>query len=216
MKKAFTMLELLFVLVVIGILAAVMLPETKSTKLREAAIQVVSHIRYTQHLAMIDDKFDKADAAWYKKRWQLIFVNTEASSNQYAYSIYSDANVGAGFDGNPNFDELALDPMDKTKYLSGGGSGGFMTSDSRANKNMNIGLSYGIEGVDFKGGCASPTVRRLTFDHLGRPMQGTIHVFNTSYEANKLIQTRCEIVLTSPEGGVTIAIEPESGYAHIL
>ena len=61
MKKAFTMLELVFVLVVIGILAAVMIPNMQSTALREAAIQVVSHIRYTQHLAMIDDKFDTTD-----------------------------------------------------------------------------------------------------------------------------------------------------------
>ena len=73
MKKAFTMLELVFVLVVIGILAAVMLPQMQSTKLREAAIQVVSHIRYTQHLAMIDDKFNANDGLWFRKRWELLF-----------------------------------------------------------------------------------------------------------------------------------------------
>ncbi|MCF6310454.1 MAG: type II secretion system GspH family protein, partial [Sulfurimonas sp.] len=58
MKKAFTMLELVMVIVVIGILAAVMLPRVASDRLAEAATQVISHIRYTQHLAMVDDQFD--------------------------------------------------------------------------------------------------------------------------------------------------------------
>ncbi|MDQ7060006.1 MAG: type II secretion system protein [Sulfurimonas sp.] len=67
MKKAFTMIELIFVLVVVGILAAVILPRTKTNPLQEAAIQLLSHIRYTQHLALVDDVYDANDANWYKK-----------------------------------------------------------------------------------------------------------------------------------------------------
>ena len=57
MKKAFTMLELVFVIVVIGILAAAIIPSTRTNPAQEAAIQLLSDIRYTQHLAMIDDKY---------------------------------------------------------------------------------------------------------------------------------------------------------------
>ncbi|EDZ63243.1 protein containing Prepilin-type cleavage/methylation, N-terminal domain [Sulfurimonas gotlandica GD1] len=223
MKKAFTMIELVFVLVVIGILAAVMIPGMKSTKLREAAIQVVSHIRYTQHLAMIDDKFDSTDADWYKSRWHILFGSSADTENKIAYSIFSDKDSLAGTapDGKPNLtnNEIAFNPENTDKYLSGGYSGILTSSDSRATKNMNLGLSYGLNdlnGVVFNGGCASATIKRLTFDHLGRPIQGTLNGFTKSYETNKLIQTRCEIVLSSPEGSVTIAIEPETGYAHIL
>ena len=56
-KKAFTMLELVFVIVVSGILAATFIPRFDRDNLQEAADQVISHIRYTQHLAMVDDKF---------------------------------------------------------------------------------------------------------------------------------------------------------------
>jgi prepilin-type N-terminal cleavage/methylation domain-containing protein len=84
MKKAFTMLELVMVIVIIGIIAAVIIPRTGSNKTAEAAVQLVKDIRYTQHLAMIDDKYDATDANWFKKLWQITF-----SGN--TYSIVSDA-----------------------------------------------------------------------------------------------------------------------------
>lgn len=92
MKKAFTMMELIFVIVVIGILAAVVIPRTGANKANEAAIKLTADIRYAQHLAMVDDKFNSADATWYEKRWQVRF-------NGGAYSIVS--NDGATFAKNP-------------------------------------------------------------------------------------------------------------------
>ncbi|MBL0707989.1 MAG: type II secretion system protein [Sulfurimonas sp.] len=213
MKKAFTILELIFVLVVMGILSAILSPQIRSNKLREAAIQVVSHIRYTQHLAMVDDKFDANDDDWHKKRWQLIFGSSRYTKRKISYSIFSD---NGSFDGNPNLGELALDPMSSDKFLSGGDSGILYTKDSRANKNMNIGLKYGIGSVTFTKGCAHSSVRRLTFDNFGRPIKGTINRYNSVFKANRLLKTTCKIVLTNSQGSVTIAIEPETGYAHIL
>jgi len=219
-KKAFTMLEVIFVLIIIGILAAIIMPEMKSNKLREAAIQVVSHIRYTQHLAMVDDKFDTTNTKWYSERWNMLFgtssSGTKNTHGKIAYSLFSDRDNGSGHDGKPNLSELAIDPSNSAKYMSGGYSGILDTDDSRANKKMNIGKSYGVDSVEFNGGCASATIKRLTFDHQGRPIKGTIHGFNKSYEANRLIQTRCGIVLKSSEGSITIAVEPETGYAHIV
>jgi len=82
MKKAFTMLELVFVIIVIGILAAVIIPSTRTNPAQEAAIQLLSHIRYTQHLAMVDDKYDATNPTWFQERWQIIFAGN-------AYSIES-------------------------------------------------------------------------------------------------------------------------------
>ncbi|EDZ62175.1 protein containing N-terminal methylation domain [Sulfurimonas gotlandica GD1] len=100
MKKAFTMLELVFVLVVIGILAAVMLPDMKSSKVAESAVQLQSHIRYAQHLAMVDDKFDAGNNVWFKDRWQIDFTGN-------TYSIGSDD--GATF---------AVDSLNRDQNLS--------------------------------------------------------------------------------------------------
>ena len=79
MKKAFTLLELIFVIVVIGILVAVILPKTRTNPLEEATQKLLSYIKYTQHLSLIDDKYDKLSPNWYKKRWQLQINNNELS-----------------------------------------------------------------------------------------------------------------------------------------
>ena len=60
-KKAFTLLEIVFVIVVIGILATVILQRRQDNSLREAALQLISDIRYTQHLALTDDKYNPKD-----------------------------------------------------------------------------------------------------------------------------------------------------------
>lgn len=99
MKKAFTMLELVFVIVVIGILAAVVIPRIGSDKVSEAAIQLVSHVRYAQHLALVDDKFDAGNNEWYKNRWQIKFDGN-------SYSIISDNN-----------NTSAKDPMDSSRNI---------------------------------------------------------------------------------------------------
>jgi len=96
MKKAFTMIELVFVLVVIGILAATIIPRTRTNPVQEAAINLVSQIRYTQHLAMSDDKYGSS-ATWYRDRWQMSFVGNTYSiqhndGNDYAKDPLNPAN----------------------------------------------------------------------------------------------------------------------------
>lgn len=217
MKKAFTMMELIFVIVVIGILAAVVIPRTGSNKLREAAIQVVSHIRYTQHLAMVDDKFNANDSNWHKRRWQLLFGTSATHTNgKVAYSIFSDSLT---FSGNPGLSELAKNPMDSSKLLTGGFAGVLSyDTDPEVTKEMNIGEKYGITSVTTTG-CGG--AKRIAFDYLGRPIAGDIKDHVSPFATNvstttSLLTGQCKFILTSDEGSLDIAIEPETGYAHIL
>ena len=62
--EAFTMIELIFIIVIVGILAAVAIPKIERNGLIEAADQITSHIRYTQQLAMNDNKFNANDPNW--------------------------------------------------------------------------------------------------------------------------------------------------------
>ena len=205
------MLELIFVIVVIGILAAVVMPRTGSNNLAEAAVQVISHIRYTQHLSIIDDKYDAtAGSDWYEKRWQIIFGTSVSTDGTPAYTIFSDTS-GTG---QPNISEMAVNPLDSSKYLSGGYSGTLNTTDSRSTQKMNLG-KYGITAYNLTGGCSGA---RVSFDHLGRPFLGDLSSMIGPYTAGtqRLITQTCNIILTSSDGNITIAIEPETGYAHII
>ncbi|MDF1877893.1 type II secretion system protein, partial [Sulfurimonas sp. SAG-AH-194-L11] len=221
MKKAFTMIELVFVIVVIGILAAVIMPNTRTNPVREAAIQLVSHIRYTQHLAMLDDKFDASDTNWYKKRWQIAFVSvsgttTIASNHKIAYTIYSDSSGSSS--GDANFDEIAKNPENINQVMTGGYSGTdkrlqINEEEFQGMKKLNIGMSYGITSLSFSAECKVSGSHRIAFDYLGRPIKGKLGGASGSgnaeaYEDDNLIQTNCDITLSDGTTPVVIRVAP--------
>ena len=217
MKKAFTLIELVFVIVVIGILSAVILPRIQTNPLREVAIQVVSNIRYTQHLAMLDDKYNANDVSWYKGRWQLLFGKSNSGSKNtggyYAYSIFSDK---PSYSGNPDRAEIAMNTLDKSKYLSGGFSNTLDWEDAKSSKKLNIGYSYTVDDVT-QSGCGnndSHKNRRIAFDVLGRPFEGNSKMWTSSVDG--ILKTKCRLTLHHASEIITIQIEPETGYTCIL
>jgi len=223
MKKAFTMIELVFVIVVIGVLSAVILPNTKTNPVQEAAIQLVSHIRYTQHLAMVDDKFDATDGNWYKKRWQIVFVQHAEASSVPAYTIFSDTSNGSTGDANEL--EIALNPVNVTQRMTGGHSGSVKLDirDSRfvGMRKLNLGLSYGITSITMSNSCSVSGSRRIAFDHVGRPIRGSLGAAGgggnaQSYENNNLIQADCIITLTDGIESTLIRVTRETGYTCVL
>ncbi|MDF1884552.1 prepilin-type N-terminal cleavage/methylation domain-containing protein, partial [Sulfurimonas sp. SAG-AH-194-C21] len=205
MKKAFTMIELVFVIVVIGILVATILPSTKTNPLKEAAVQLVSHIKYTQHLAMVDDKFDssRVDSAdniiWHKDRWQIVFTSSIYSDNGEAYTIFSDTQGNAVTRGDAQKSEVARNPQNSNQIMTGGYSVtaalDYRNSSFEGMKKLNIGKSYGVTSVTFGSACNSG--KRISFDHLGRPFQGDQSSMTGAYTAGtqRLIVADCIITL---------------------
>ena len=235
MKKAFTLLELIFVIVVIGILAAVIIPNTRTNPLQEAAVQLVSHIRYTQHLAMIDDKFDATEPFWFRQRWQLAF-STAGGTNSYMIFADSPSVVGA-YDGNPSANstytdvEVARNPAKKDKYLIGVPFGAFNNSATeKLSGELDIGKKYGINAITVTGGNTGSGARRILFDHLGRPYRGNTSSTSAaalSSPVDKIASSAifiklCRGICVNPKTSannaneIVIKIEPETGYAHIL
>jgi prepilin-type N-terminal cleavage/methylation domain-containing protein len=218
MKKAFTLLELVFVIVVIGILAALILPRTKTNPVQEAAVQVLSHIRYTQHLAMVDDKYNANDADWYKERWQILFSSNGSSDNKWAYTIFADI-VGL-HTGNPNETEIAINPANHNQRMTGGQTSSVNLDIKNANfvgmSKMNLGQSYNITGVTFSNSCSVGGSTRLAFDYLGRPLIGSLTGLASPYNITHLLQNDCNITLTDGTESAIIQISPETGYAKVI
>ncbi|MFC2074574.1 Tfp pilus assembly protein FimT/FimU, partial [Campylobacterota bacterium] len=196
-KSAFTMLELVFVIVVIGILTAVMLPRIDRDNVYEAAQQVISHIKYTQHLAMVDNKFDNDDPLWYKEFWQIRFQDCN-SATEHAYTIFSDENHL----GSINTSEAALDPLSKKRIDATN-----CTSSSTQDPNVVLSNKYNIETVTLAGGCFTKTGfttnKSIAFDHLGRPHMDLSDSVNVA-------DTACTITLVSNGESAIIRIEPET------
>lgn len=223
-KTAFTILELIFVLIVIGILSVVFIPKFGQNKLSQAANQLVSDIRYTQHLAMTDDKYNSNDEYWYRRRWELAFSSADSTQSYY---IFSDSpSLTGAYDGNPGANsnytdvEVAVNPANKHLYMIGVPISQFDNSDtSRLTTRLNLGKTYGITSVSMTGGSSGSSSKRILFDHLGRPYRGST-ASTSSHQINspqdKLATTPIDIVLKNSSGSRTIEIEPETGYTHIL
>lgn len=214
MKKAFSLIELVMVIVVVGIIAIVAIPRFQRDNLQEAADQILSHIRYTQQLAMLDNKFKPDDETWYKGMWQIRFNRDKFTNNNWSYSVFSDR---PSYTGNPDPGDIAKDPQNPKKLLSAGFSGTLLSTDERANSKMNLEKTFGIKGdngIVFSGGCSgrgSPT--RLAFDNIGRPFFGNIS--NSEYYMSNLMKTNCIITISDGIKKAEITVEAETGYSYI-
>ncbi len=215
MKRAFTLIELVLVVVVIGIISAVMVPRLNDTHIDKAAQQVLQHIRYTQHLAMMDDVFDPSDPNWFRKRWQIRFQYTGTSPRKQYYTIYADTDA----DGTREQKETAINPQNSGQYMTGDKS----YISKAITKSMNLYDEYKIVSVTLSG-CTPGGVQnsqRITFDYLGRPMVKDVHALDTPYmdkdsNENRLVTRQCTLTLKNENNDrVRIRIEPETGYAHI-
>ena len=225
MKKAFTLVELVFVVVVIGILAFALWPTKQPTQALEAARQIVAHIRYTQHLALNDDKFathtDTGGTSsiakdWYKRLWRITFSNITADKDckigGWRYAVYQNIANDLSDKGQPNGTiEAARNPAQAGKVLSACYSGlSTNTSDE-----LNLSQTYKIENIDF----SEFGTQGIIFDELGRAYpRGD---FSQAYNNGKKFKlgdnnSYGRITLSAKDGSVAkILVFAETGYACV-
>lgn len=207
-KKAFTMIELVFVIVVIGIIAAVALPRFESDNVQEAMDQILSDIRYTQHLALVDNVINPTDIRWQSAFWTIQFRNNAG----WAYTIGSDSNMLGNFD----LIEAAVDPRDGRPIY-----GNVAEGATNVSPKVFISKKFGITNVDFATGCNVVTgsvgtnnASHIGFDSFGRPHKG--HLGSGAPNYSSIMQGNCTIAFTFAGGETSwITIQRETGYACI-
>ncbi len=208
-KKAFTMLELVFVIVVLGILAALALPRLDRDIRQEAADNILSAIRYTQHLALNDDKTDPfpPNNDWQKSLWQIRFTGTTTLS----YTIGSNMDYDTG---GTNIDkaESAIDPFNG-KYMYNNAPSSPQDDES---PNIFLTKKYGINSISFNCPHGTTSPKHIAFDHLGRPHRGITTATNNYASYNN---ADCIITFgfeTSDIADLVITIVQETGHAYIV
>jgi len=208
-RTAFTMIELVFVIVVIGILAALALPRLDRDLKQEAADSILSDIRYTQHLALIDNKHKFDESSWQRAFWKTSFESCGSASGLFV-SVGTDTNYGGDIGSN----EAATDPANgKPMFWTNTASCAKGVDTTASSDRIFITQKYGITAANGTGGCNN--LKHIGFDHLGRP-----HVsFSSSTIPNysSYMTTACTFTFTMSDADTfAITIEPETGHAFIV
>lgn len=222
LRAAFTLMELIFVIVLVGILSAtaVFYFRPTDTELVQATNQLARHIRYTQHLALMDDRFDPDpknpnSGDWFIARWQIRFDH----NHKGYYAIFS--NRGDYTGGEPDSDkEIAIDPYDKAQL--GRSSVAAIAEKEKSITYLPTHYNTTISGIS----CGDPNSFYFSqnsvsfvFDTIGRPYV-IPRLYNTTNYQNPytdIQKASCTITLEHLETHETkmITIHPESGFVEI-
>lgn len=191
-NDAFTMIELIFAIIVMGILAALAIPRLDRDFRQEAKDNFLSAIRYTQHMALTDDKTNPFDNKWEDNYWKLVFANDGSN-----YSISS------GMAGTTTGIKYAVDPTSGKLYNG---------DDATGSKATKVGAKFSISSVTSGGGCASP---QIAFDHFGRPLDWTPPAgVDTTTPRAKYMKSDCTLTFNFSKSGVdplVVTIATETG-----
>ncbi len=199
---AFSLLELIFVIVLIAIISSTIISKTEISKLQIATDKIVLYLNYTRYIAFVDSKFDIDDVEWERKRWTLKFQNCSDTNNGMYYIVYSDMSGGtAAF----KKDECMKDPL-SLKYLY---SGYDCKPSSNESKNILLTKEFGVHKVEVSCNTTS-TIGQISFGADGK-------IYSQLGTNIKEIDEQCLLKLYDiNDDYTTIAIEPKTGYIHKL
>ena len=222
MIKAFSLLEFVFIILILGVVFSLGSLYLKKDNLLEGAMQILNDIQYTRTLAMMQenirvDELAIAKREWFKSKWQIYFIKSAATGYDQTYTIFLDKNG----DGNANLGkteinvdrEIAVDIINHKKLMNSGQSGVINKNDEKTTQRFNITKRFGIEKVEFKGACSGFT--RFVFDEMGRvysPLKNANHAYEKNLAKNG---SDCIIRLRSKKHALCIVVDTLSGYAYI-
>ncbi|MCI0500774.1 MAG: type II secretion system protein [Epsilonproteobacteria bacterium] len=199
-KKSFSLLELLIIISVVAIVVTHSIQKNNLSKIKIAKNQILLHLKYTRYIAMLDNKYDKEDALWHKKRWSLKFLNCQSAIGGIYYVVYSDLDNNGAI----KKTEALKDPLTNNYIYSYQ-----CTKDNLYDKSKFVLLSqeYEIQSVDISCNETS-TIGQISFGY-----DGKVYARNGTHEDDYEIKKPCTIKLFDKHNqSETITIYPNSGY----
>jgi len=210
------MIELVFVIVILGILASMAMGRMERDLKQEASETILSHIRLAQQLALTDNKHrSDNDVKWQKGYWRFEYGKCSGVDSYY-YRVGSDTSLNGILEKN----ETAINPTDG-KYLYTFNTCNALQSDE--SPTVLLGKKFGIKEIRKYGGCSN--VQHIAFDYLGRPHHQIASYGSADF--SKYIKNNCRLrfIMSTDinnDGIVdnhdyfTITIEDETGHAFIV
>ncbi len=200
MKKSFSTLEIIIVVVLIAVITTAILPRINISKLHLATDKMIFYLNYTRYIAMLDNKYKLDDTEWEKKRWTLKFQHCSNEKDGLYFVVYSDTSGGtAHFKKN----ETLKDPLNN-KYLY---SGYDCISSSNESSEVLLTKQYGIKEVKISCNTTS-TIGQISFGYDGK-------IYSQLGTNIQIITQPCTLTLKDNKDNFsTINIEPNTGYIH--
>jgi len=214
-KSAFTMIELVFVIVILGILASLAMGRMERDLKQEASSTILSHIRLAQQLALNDNKHRRDNnSKWQTSYWRFEYEACNLADDRYIYRVGSDIDLSGGI----NKVESAIDPVSGKHIWADGDCNSFDDLGSDESKDVYLYGRFGVEHVTHSSEEGSCTYQNIGFDFLGRPHTGIAH-YKDDNSANfqKLMTKDCILTFSMSDGEeFKIKIEAETGHSFII
>jgi len=210
-KHAFTMIELIFVIIVMGILAALAIPRYERNIRQEAADNILAAIRHTKLMALTDNVTYPRDNRWQRAFWR--FGVEGCSDNGIFYYISSDKD----YQGDIDAKEIINDPTNGLHIMGLNNQPCENTSQAGSSPNIFLTHKYGIYDGNITF-CGSATADYIGFDFMGRPHQGFAGANGSnSPDYSTILHQDCNITVSLPDNeSFTITVEKGTGHAYIV
>ena len=203
-KKSLSLIEFIFIIVLLSIVTLQFFPKNNTNKLNHAAQKIIMHLKNTRYQAMIDNKFNHEDKFWFRERWTLKFKNCAQKLGGIYYIVYSDKN----HKGSANKNETLKDPLSQ-KWLY---SNNDCDASHDESKDILLTKEYQVTKVEVSCNNTS-TIGQFSFGYDGAVYTklGTKSHDTYNYELTQ----RCDITLYDESNNdITIVVEPNTGYIY--
>lgn len=199
-KKGFSLLELIFAIVLLGIISSFFIYKSIDNSLDVATKRLILYLNYTRHQALMDNKFDKDDPKWFRKRYS--FRLRRCTGEGIYYTIHSDSDVN----GHIKAEETLDDPLTGKNIFSGNEC----SENSSNSKYVLLTKNFGIDRVEMS--CNDT-------DSLGMIIFGEDGKIYSKFDGDDAleyeIEETCTITLYDKKNdSKIIAIEPKTGYIY--
>ena len=208
LKKSFSLIELIFILILLSTILSYILPKNEVSKIKLAKQQLLNHLKYTRYIAMVDNKYKEGDIYWHKKLWNIKFLNCNKDNKGIYYVIYS--NTIKPYRWNISKTETLIDPF-TNNYIY---STSKCQQDSLYDKSKYVLLSnyYGIEKIIISCNNTS-SLGQIYFDNNGIAYSYIDN--NYDYFEEYRIKNNCLIKLYDKYNKEeNITIEGNTGYIY--
>jgi len=207
-KNSFTLIEIIFILVLLSIILTFSIPKQQLSKIKLAKQQIITHLKYTRYIAMIDNKYYYDDNLWHKKLWNIKFLKCNKDIGGIYYVIYSNTKKPNKW--NISKDETLIDPF-TGNYIY---STSKCQQDSLYDKSKYVLLTnyYGIK--DIKISCNdTSSLGQIYFDNKGIAYSYIDNDYK--YFSKNKIKNNCYIKLIDINNKEeNIIIEGNTGYVY--